>query len=418
MLLSASFDSLELVRGERIIYARFLAPRLVLSTCRINGGLRGDLKFVANHQSCESVGHETPDTLLAVSDPAGYHERVCGRHGLDPGGTVLLGTAANMRLAVVKEIGFRDLSVMAVVTGGVEGNAGRAGDPAGIFEGPDGFETVGADERNKVGGGPAGGQGGPGFGDGASRGQTNPFGGTINTLLFVNRPLSPGALTRSVMTAAEAKTAALVEINVNSRFSPSLATGTGTDQIAVAAPLPEPGGRALTGAGKHAKLGELMGLAVLEATKEVLIRQTGLTVDRQCSVKILLERFHARGDGTYGLDAGEFVSLVSRFLDPGAAVLFRDNYKAVFHDPLTVSAVAAMAAVEDKLAAGILPRSVQPEIMAAQAAVLARAAGGGEGLPPDCLEKLSPYCRYQDVAGFLRLACAALAAGFARKWPK
>ena len=116
-----------------------------------------------------------------------------------------------MRYAAIKEARFRELTVVAVCTGGVESNAGRAGDPATVYEWNGAYEKVSGEELV--------------------------LHGTINTLLFINQELTPGAMVRAVMTATEAKTAALQELAVSSRYSDGLATGTGTDQIGVAARL-------------------------------------------------------------------------------------------------------------------------------------------------------------------------------------
>ena len=56
-------------------------------------------------------------------------------------------------------------------------------------------------------------------------------------MLLINRPLTPGALARAVMTMTEGKTAALQRLAVPSKRHIDLATGTGTDQYCVAAPL-------------------------------------------------------------------------------------------------------------------------------------------------------------------------------------
>ena len=115
--------------------------------------------------------------------------------------------------------------------------------------------------------------------------------GTINTMLFINRELTPAAMVNTVMTATEAKTAALQELDVNSRYSQGLATGTGTDQIGVAAQLEK--GVPLTSAGKHTVLGELIGKTVSGAVKATLALQDSLTPERQRSAVRHLERFGA-----------------------------------------------------------------------------------------------------------------------------
>ena len=117
-------------------------------------------------------------------NPTGFPAETCAT----------MGTAANMNNAALIAEEFRNLMVVAVVTGGVETNAGRAGDPASVFETADGFETLP----------PSASPPGP---------------GTINTMVLINKPLIPGAMVRTIMTATEAKSAALQELAVNSRYS-------------------------------------------------------------------------------------------------------------------------------------------------------------------------------------------------------
>ena len=95
----------------------------------------------------------------------------------------------------------------AAVTAGVEGNATAAGEPATWRETDDGMQKVPA------------------------------YAGTINTMLLVNRPLTPAALARVVVTMTEGKSAALHRLAVPSKLHVDLATGTGTDQYCIAAPV-------------------------------------------------------------------------------------------------------------------------------------------------------------------------------------
>ncbi len=87
--------------------------------------------------------------------------------------------------------------------------------------------------------------------------------GTINTLVHVSRPLTDGALVEAISIAAEARTAAIIESR-RPQDEPAI-TGTGTDCIVVAAPCarePEPW------AGLHTAVGEAIGRAVYDATRE------------------------------------------------------------------------------------------------------------------------------------------------------
>ena len=228
MLLETLYDNVEVERREKIIIVKFLSPHRIISTCRCDGGISEDTKYIYNHQGCEPHGHNMRSFPgVDPLDPHEFRRFVCERHGLPPEECRTLGTAANMNNAAIVSERFRELEVGAIITGGVETNAGRAGDPAPCYEHDGVHESLKQKEPPKA--------------------------GTINTIVCINKELTPGALVRTVMTATEAKTAALQELSVNSRYSDGTATGTGTDQIAVACMLGT--GVPLTGAGKHTKTG-------------------------------------------------------------------------------------------------------------------------------------------------------------------
>ena len=86
--------------------------------------------------------------------------------------------------------------------------------------------------------------------------------GTINLIVMLNQPLTESALVEATAMITEAKTRALFEAQVNSTVSDALATGTGTDCVAIACPDGAPTFRYC---GKHTLLGELLGRVVSEA---------------------------------------------------------------------------------------------------------------------------------------------------------
>ena len=381
MLIDTFYDGVEIHREDKIIFACFLRPHAVLSTCRAAGGLRSDLQYLYNHQSCEPAGHCHRLPPIAYCDPIEYRRSICNQHNLPAEHCATLGTAANMNNVCIADHSFRDLTVAAVCSGGVEGNAGRVGDPASVTETANGFEKL-------------------------PTATVVPGPGTINTLLFIGRPLIPGALARCIMTATEAKTAALQELAVSSRYSDGLATGTGTDQIAVAAM--EDDGPPLTSAGKHAKLGELIGRAVGEAIKGALARQNNLTPANQCSAKIHLECF--------GLNRAGMQEKICNYLESDQAELLRCNFTAVERDPMTVAAVAALVHLRDKMTWGVLPKTCQSEVMGSFAAQIACSVSGHYTRMEEYRRLLAPTRRETGNAVFIDLACRALALGFAEKW--
>ncbi len=379
------YEGLVIRRGERLLCAELLRPHAVISTCRVNGGIREGVRFVANHQACEPKPH--PDCehrrCLAARDPQGYHRLICDYHGLPPEETVLLGTAANMYMAGFSRKVFPspegggELVVFCAATAGVETNAGRAGDPAHFYEEEGRFLRLSGED-------PA-----------CDRG------GTIVLMLFINRALTPGALVRTVKMATEAKVTVLEELHVASRYSCGRATGTGTDQIAVAAL--SHGGRPLSGAGKHTKLGELIALSVREALFRALALQNKLTPE--------LVRYAPRLLARYGLEEDSLLSTLKEYLPaPVHAWLIR-NRRPILGDLALVSHLLAYIHLWDQVRYGIVPEEVAGEILLDQAALLACALS----------QRREDFARYHAELSPKKgdpreLLLAALALGFVAKW--
>jgi iron complex transport system substrate-binding protein len=148
--------------------------------------------------------------------------------------TSFLFTGADMANLSVQQSTFKDIKVYALVTAGVESNALRLSQDEGRFYEP----------------------------------------GTINIILLTNCRLSPRAMSRALITATEAKTAALQDLDIRSAEQPLAcqATGTGTDNIIVV----EGRGAAIDNAGGHSKMGELIGRAVYQGVRQAVAKQNGI----------------------------------------------------------------------------------------------------------------------------------------------
>jgi adenosylcobinamide amidohydrolase len=85
--------------------------------------------------------------------------------------------------------------------------------------------------------------------------------GTINTLVHVSRPLTEGAFVEALAIAVQARTVAVLE----TRPEGDNVTGTGTDCVVIAAPC---AGEPLVYVGLHTAVGEAIGAAVHDATRE------------------------------------------------------------------------------------------------------------------------------------------------------
>lgn len=249
----------EIHRYRKSIVIRFNDKRKVVSTSVLNGGYREDITAVFNHDSNPGAGMAS---MLRTDSYENDLKLISTELDLNPDTTTGKTTAASMDNVSIKSAVFEDLTVTAIVTGGVEVNGGRVGDPASYYE---------------------------------RKGQTVMIKeGTINIILNIDADLPPGILNRALVTCTEAKTAALQELMAGSNYSRGLATGSGTDgTIVIANPTSE---IILTNAGKHSKLGELIGITVKTAVKEALYLQTGLCPKSQHSVLKRLKRFGINED--------------------------------------------------------------------------------------------------------------------------
>jgi adenosylcobinamide amidohydrolase len=93
--------------------------------------------------------------------------------------------------------------------------------------------------------------------------------GTINVMVVVDGNPTESCLVSTLITATEAKTAALRELDIRSRYSGDLATGTITDAIIVAKTNR---GAPIVYGGPASKLGQLVGYCTRKAVKEAVMK--------------------------------------------------------------------------------------------------------------------------------------------------
>jgi len=86
--------------------------------------------------------------------------------------------------------------------------------------------------------------------------------GTINIIVLTNAILEKPAMVEALLTVTEAKSAALQNLDVRNPETGSLATGTGTDAVAV---VSGPGPARIRFCGKHMLFGEMLASTVIEA---------------------------------------------------------------------------------------------------------------------------------------------------------
>ena len=238
----------------------FQGKRNVLSTSLYNGGYHEDFTAIYNYDAKPKNG--LPCEVLNV-DYVEYMRLVSQRLGLDADKVSGMATAASMENVAIESMSFEELTVTAIVTGGIETNGGRVGDPADYYkplEKPVKF-------------------------------------GTINIMLVMDCALDPGTLARALVTCTEAKTAAIQELMDGSKYSTGIATGSGTDQTMLVTNAESK--LILDGAGKHSKLGELIGKTVMKAVKRALAQESGLSPSLQHNAFRRLKRYGVQPKTTW-----------------------------------------------------------------------------------------------------------------------
>jgi len=155
--------------------------------------------------------------------------------GIDPGEIRFLITAVDMDNLAFCEQSYEEFKVSCLATAGAKDNAMRAG-----------LDVTRYVERN---------------------GDVSAI-GTINLIILTNATLSEGAMARAIITATEAKTAALQDLDVKSTYSPQYqATGTGTDNMIVVSGKM---GKPLHVSSGHTKMSELIAFATKIAVTQAL----------------------------------------------------------------------------------------------------------------------------------------------------
>ncbi|PKL71871.1 MAG: hypothetical protein CVV29_08390 [Methanobacteriales archaeon HGW-Methanobacteriales-2] len=315
-----SFNAIHLIHetstGEKVLrYRKSIVIQLpgkrnTLTASWINGGYREDIQAIFNHQ----LNQKELD-YLEKGRVQGFMKKLAENLSLDPDKTSGFLTVADMaNMAIVTET-YREIEVTAIVTAGIEVNGGRAGDNASYYELNGKYEF-------RV--------------------------GTINTILIINSNLSENTLLRSVLTAAEAKAVALQELMAPSKYSNGVATGSGTDNIAVISNMESE--NVLLTAGKHSKLGELIGKSLIKAIKQALSKQSNLNPKSQCDMLLRLERFGFNQENYW-----EHVKSTYKNQD-------KTNFIPILYhfskNPVVVSLVASILHIVDEINWGLISEPV------------------------------------------------------------
>ncbi len=198
------------------IHVEFSIPHQVLSSAVLNGGL-----VYANH----IVNLRVPKSLATSNSPQYTLSEYCKDANWN-GIRVGMMTAAAMDSFRMAKESVQGIDIIVLVTSGLA-NSRRIGDRA--------------EHRMMV----------------AESEQT----GTINIIFITSAILTDAAMVEAVMMMTEAKSAALQDAGIKSPLSNKIATGTGTDSVAV---VSGHGPDTTSYCGKHVLFGEMLGRMVTD----------------------------------------------------------------------------------------------------------------------------------------------------------
>lgn len=224
---SSIWPGLKVQYIEDRIVARLEQPLQTLSSAVYGGGFGTADGFVnwkvPLHYNC--------------SDPVGDVGRMLEQWDLSASATVGLLTAAKLTHASITESEGDCFNVFCMATSGT-GNAARSGMSRDVF---------------------------PAYSP-----------GTINIILFIDGGMTPSAMVNAVITATEAKTAALLDIGIKDHANGRCATGTTTDAIVIGVSQSERYGALHEYAGAATTIGNMIGRVVYETVYESTSTQAEL----------------------------------------------------------------------------------------------------------------------------------------------
>jgi len=202
------------------VHISFSSPQRILSSAVLNGGFVQADHILNWKVSGDPSISEAPDkSLREFALQQGWQGEVVG-----------MMTAASMNSFRMEQVSQQGIDFTVLVTSGLS-NARRAGDKADI-------QDILLTSKEI---------------------------GTINLVLICSAQLTDAAMVEAIMVATEAKAAALQEAGIESLVSGGVATGTGTDSIAV---VSGDGPATIEFCGKHVLLGEWIGRLVLKVVSD------------------------------------------------------------------------------------------------------------------------------------------------------
>jgi len=177
--------------------------------------------------------------------------------GLDPERSIPFGTAANMDNASVMSLTSENgVKVSIAITGGIRHNGGRAGDPASYDEAGAAFDVGG---------------------------------GTIITMISIDADLTDSAMYEAMLIAAESKSCVIQDLQARSLYSQDVATGSGTDQVAIIVNKQSP--EKIESLDRDSGLARAIAEITAKGLKDTFDRQSGMTLETQRNPMVMLSRY-------------------------------------------------------------------------------------------------------------------------------
>ena len=285
-LIMKTSDGDEILKNSDTVLVKFGPERNGIITSWLNGGYNEDLSAVFNHQlSQENIDKYGDGGILDFLKDlaADFYENLDLRSDKLSG----LITSADMNSYSIACERYRDIEVLAITTAGARVNAVSAGDLASYYEiNADYRYNLEYDENNNQN-------------NNKSNIKNPNKPGTINTILLINTKLDESSLLLAEMIAVEAKAVALRDLMVSSNYSNEIATGTGTDGIAIFSNMDSE--NFTDNVSKHAKIGELIGKVVIDSIKDALAKLQWLTPTYQLNALVRLDRFQYNLDDFYNI---------------------------------------------------------------------------------------------------------------------
>jgi adenosylcobinamide amidohydrolase len=168
--------------------------------------------------------------------------------------------------------------------------------------------------------------------------------GTINIIVVIDGNPTESCLVSTLITATEAKMAALRELDIRSRFSGDQATGTVTDAV-VAAKTGR--GAPIVYAGPASELGQLVGYCTKKAVKEAVMKANEC-IPRRSILNRLKERH-------LPVEKLAFELAKVKSLNADEKTIASHLSKILRNDPLSASVVLAAVTVAEEVEKGLVP---------------------------------------------------------------